>query len=549
MKSEKTIEQYLNLAKSKQEQGQLEEAIEIYHQIIQLFPNNYKSYNYLGKAVLEFGQLEKAIAIFRQGIQLQPNFSWFYDHLGQALVKKNDLPAAIVNYHQAISLEGDVHWFHLHLAQALTKQGDLPQAIVSYQRSISLNPDDPWLYFHLGKVFFEEDNLPQAIINYQQAISLQEDIPWFYLNLGHTLIQQGNLAQAIINYQQAIALKQDDPWLYYPLAQALSQQGNLQAAIDIYRRGIELNPNLSDFYENIYYLQELLDKNNTKNIFTLKNKPVKDKLVLEIESLQKQSELYLGQNKLELALKYYQKIIDLDSDYGRIYYQIGKIYQKLNQIDLAQKYYHQASIYQDLSAESKVILVCFSARHITPQCRFHFLNNCSNLSIKKLFLRDLQDAWYNKGLPGITKNVEQTATYLKTIIDQQNVNKVVFIGASSGAYAAILFGTLLVADEIHAFAAQTKIPNNSEEVQLLQDLDPTYFDLTTVYQSKESSAICHLYFDNQFPPDLEHAHRLKHLSSVKLHGYNAGFGHKIAVWLSHQQLLQPILLNAIKYQV
>jgi len=103
----------------------------------------------------------------------------------------------------------------------------------------------------------------------------------------------------------------------------------------------------------------------------------------------------------------------------------------------------------------------------------------------------------------------------------------------------------LAVDEIHAFGAQTTIPNNSEETKLLQGIESSYFDLATVYQTKSVSSNCHLYFDSKFPPDVEHAQRLKHISSVELHGYEAGVGHKIALWLKHQKLLQSIIINAL----
>ena len=83
---EKTIEQHLDLAQKKQSQGKLDEAIDIYRQIIQLFPLNHQPYNHLGKVLIQQGNLEQAmpsatrsvIAIFQQGIELQPNFPWLY---------------------------------------------------------------------------------------------------------------------------------------------------------------------------------------------------------------------------------------------------------------------------------------------------------------------------------------------------------------------------------------------------------------------------------------------------------------------------------------
>ena len=477
----KNIAQYLHLAQSQQQQGKLNEAITTYRQAILEFPQDYQPYNHLGKALLEQGDLAEAIAIFGQGIKVKPNVSWLYYHLAEALKAQDNLREAVFNYQQAIKLEDDVSWFHFHLGQALSKQENFSQAIASYHKAIDLG----------------------------------------------------------IN----------SPWVYYFLAQAFTQQGDIQSAIASYQQGIEINPNLSSFYENIYFLKRKLAQENSE-INSLNNSKYKDsnqpnEFIFKIKSLQTQAEAYAENEDLELALECYHQIIQLDSDYGKVFYQLGKIYEQLNQIHTAQEYYKKANILENFTLDSNVILVCFSARHISPKCRYHFLDLVANFPGKKLFLRDISDAWYNKGLLGLTQNIEQTSTYLKNIIEQQNVKKVVFLGASSGGYAALLFGYLLEVDEIHAFGAQTKIPNNLEEINLLEDIEPIYFDLAKVYQTKLISPSCHLYFDHKFPPDLEHAQHLKHFASVELHGYPAGIGHKITLWLKHQNLLQSIILNAL----
>ena len=478
---DKTLDLYLSLAQRQQQEGDLAAAITSYRQAIQAFPQNYQPYNYLGKVLVEQGDLEAAIAIFYQGIELEANISWLYYHLAEALKK--------------------------------------------------------------------QDNLTAAVLNYQKAIELEDDIPWFHFHLGQTLSKQENHTQAINSYQTAIKLGLKDPWVHYFLAESLSQQGDFEAAIDNYHKSIAINPNLSLFYEKIYFLKLKLAQGDSEIITNVRagvdNKSQVNEATDKIQSLQTQAKLFVEKQELESALRCYQEIIQMDYNYGKIFYQIGNIYEQINQVNTAAEYYRKASILEDFASDSNVLLVCFSARHINPRCRYHFLDLVASFPGKKLFIRDIQDVWYNKGLPGLTQNVEQTAGHLKNIIEQQNVAKVVFLGASSGGYAALLYGYLLQLNEIHAFGAQTQIPNNQEETKLLENIEPTYFNLATVYQGKPITSNCNLYFDNQFPPDVEHAHRLKNIANVKLHGYRAGVGHKIAMWLKHQKLLRPIILNAL----
>lgn len=472
-----------------------------------------------------------------------------YLHLAQKQQQQGNLASAITTYRQAILEFPQNYQLYNNLGKVLVEQGNFTEAIAFFRQGIQIKPDVSWLYYHLAEALQRQNKLPEAILNYQQAIKLDDDVYWFYFHLGQALSKQQNFTQAIESYHQAIARGMESPWVHSALGQAFAEQGDLQGAISSYEQGIAIDPNLSSFYENIYFLKRRLAQGNSENDqinhqHQERNQP--DQLTLKIQSLQSQAIAHTANNDLEFALACYQEIIQLDSNYGAVFYQIGKIYQELDQIDIAQDYYKKASVLEKFDDDSKVLAVYFSARHITPRCRYHFLDLVAEFPGKKLFIRDIEDAWYNKGLPGITKNIRETSVYLKNIIEQQSVEKIVFFGSSSGGYAALLFGYLLDVDQIHAFCPQTKIPNNPEEIKLLQGVESGYFDLAAIYQTKPISSDCHLYFDSQFLPDVEHAQHLKQFSSVKLHGYQAGIGHPIALWLKHQQLLQPIILKSIQ---
>ena len=73
----------------------------------------------------------------------------------------------------------------------------------------------------------------------------------------------------------------------------------------------------------------------------------------------------------------------------------------------------------------------------------------------KLFLQDNTSRWYLYGIDGISNNVNQTKIYLQNIL--KKYNNITFIGASSGGYAALLFGSLLNVDKVVSFIPQTNL--------------------------------------------------------------------------------------------
>jgi predicted esterase YcpF (UPF0227 family) len=66
---------------------------------------------------------------------------------------------------------------------------------------------------------------------------------------------------------------------------------------------------------------------------------------------------------------------------------------------------------------------------------------------------DMYRKHYHKGINGISIDIDSTVNYLKDQV--QKYKNVIFIGVSSGGYAAILFGSLVKVTKVIAFAPQT----------------------------------------------------------------------------------------------
>jgi predicted esterase len=95
---------------------------------------------------------------------------------------------------------------------------------------------------------------------------------------------------------------------------------------------------------------------------------------------------------------------------------------------------------------NKVLIVSFGGMGlqmggIPP---FEFLNYLSKIYKEQcdlLFYIDIFRSCYHKGIDGISSTIKETVIYLNNKI-QNKYEKVIFMGISAGAYAAILFGSL-----------------------------------------------------------------------------------------------------------
>lgn len=120
-----------------------------------------------GKEFQNQGNFEEAILCYQQVINLDPHSFWGHHLLGCALEKQNQQHEAIAAWLKAISfnLNNDArYWTHYSLSWSLKKQGDIGSAIYHCQQAILIKPDQTDFYNLLAQLYVSLNELePEAI--------------------------------------------------------------------------------------------------------------------------------------------------------------------------------------------------------------------------------------------------------------------------------------------------------------------------------------------------------------------------------------------------
>ena len=215
----------------------------------------------------------------------------------------------------------------------------------------------------------------------------------------------------------------------------------------------------------------------------------------------------------------------------------------------------------DFSEDRNVLLIAFGGLALKlgiPMFEFEKVTNGLK-NINKIYLRDHKRLWFHRGLQNIGNSVESILNYLQDYTSHKSTHKVVVIGNSGGGYAALLFGHLLSADEVHAFSPKTSIHPLTRliqkdlpkiwMIQLLPSLilngQKKYFDLHKVLKSfKNCSTHYHIYFSLDHRSDYFHATRIRDVFNVHLHPYRFGH-HGLVKSLRNNGELREIIDQAI----
>ncbi|MGD0138150.1 MAG: tetratricopeptide repeat protein [Tepidisphaeraceae bacterium] len=246
-----SIQQAFDLALQHDQAGRLQEAEQLYRQILARQPNHAQALHLLGVLAGRAGQKDVAVELIRRAIAFRPDYAEAHYNLGNALKDKGQLDEAIAAFRQAIALNPNLPEAHINVGNAWKDKGQLDEAIAAYRQAIALRPNYAEAHNNLGNALRIKGQLDESIAAYRQAIALRPNYPEAHINLGNAWNYKGQLDEAIAAYRQAIALRPNFAEALSNLGNVLKDNGQADEAVAAFLQAIALNPNLPEPHYNL----------------------------------------------------------------------------------------------------------------------------------------------------------------------------------------------------------------------------------------------------------------------------------------------------------
>ena len=252
--SDETLNQLIALYNK----GQIRTVTQECDRLTQEFPQSFLLWNLLGAANNAQGKLEEAIAAHNKALLIKPDFAEAHNNIGAAFQSQGKFEEASAAYNKALLIKPDYARAHYNLGITLQELGRLEEAVASYRKAIALIPDYAEAHYNLGNTLQELGRSKDAEASHRKAIALKPDYADAHSNLGITLQELGRSKDAEASYRKAIALKPDYAEAHHNLGNTLKELGKLEDAEASYRRAIALKPDYADAHSNLgVTLQEL----------------------------------------------------------------------------------------------------------------------------------------------------------------------------------------------------------------------------------------------------------------------------------------------------
>ncbi len=211
-------EAYLTRGLILRQQNQDDAAFQSFADTIKYDPNNEAAYINMGdlyqlRSKQDPGQLQEAVKAFTQAVKLNPKDSYPHYQLGLIYSGKNEPDQAITEMKQATTLRQDWPEAWFALGKFYEQKGRANEAMdalnnaLKYKASFGAAHDEAATHYELGNVWQTKGSTKDAREEYKTAITVaqshKEDLPEAWYQLGSIYESSGDVAQANDAYTHA----------------------------------------------------------------------------------------------------------------------------------------------------------------------------------------------------------------------------------------------------------------------------------------------------------------------------------------------------------
>ena len=224
----------------------LDEALTIYDEVINRFPNDAVAPSGRANILKEMGRLDEALAAYGGAIERFPNDAIPYSGRANVLKEMGKLDEALAAYDGAIERFSNEVFPYAGRAEVLKEMGKLDEALTAYDGAIERFPNDAVPYSGRAEVLKEMARLDEALAAYESAIKHfpHEAVPRTGCAGVLMLMNRLEEARALLSYSRLVS---KDDWINYHIA-AMSylKSGDIDEAIKRLEYGLQNVPWVRD---------------------------------------------------------------------------------------------------------------------------------------------------------------------------------------------------------------------------------------------------------------------------------------------------------------
>ena len=247
------VSKKLRSAKSAELNGQYVEAKDIYHEILDVYPQNARAKAALKVLVeknpipdltrlVNEGRYKEIEEILLSNIERDHNNPHFWRLLAIAYKEMENHSLALQCYDKAVALNPNDLELIFEIGCHLLKIDDLSNAYKTFRHILSISPESSGAHTNIGEIYYRIRKHDKAAQHWKTAIDIDpsENIALTMLGI-HAADNNGKFEEALDFFEQALKVTPDDVNLYVNIATVYCETGQPQKALEIFESWAQRN--------------------------------------------------------------------------------------------------------------------------------------------------------------------------------------------------------------------------------------------------------------------------------------------------------------------
>jgi predicted O-linked N-acetylglucosamine transferase (SPINDLY family) len=236
------IQELIQRALTAHQRGQLDQAADLYEQVLNLESQNFAALQFFGVLRAQQGRNVEAAKLLESALALQPDNFGALINYSQVLMGAGQVREALAVLDRALAIKPDVFEALYNRGIALAQLQRHAEAVTSFDKALALKPDSPHCLYNRGLAQSSLGWRQDALGSYDRAVALQPGFAPAWHNRGNVLRELGRPGEALESYDKALALTPQDGLLLYSRATALSDAGRFGEAAASFGQALALRP-------------------------------------------------------------------------------------------------------------------------------------------------------------------------------------------------------------------------------------------------------------------------------------------------------------------
>jgi tetratricopeptide (TPR) repeat protein len=241
MNESANIEQVLQQAVQLHGAGKLQQAEQLYRQVLSQDPEQPDALHYLGVIAMQAGHFDAAAELITRTLQQQPQNHFAMANLGNALLQAGNHAAAINRYRAALTIEPSMFDARRNLASALLVQNEASEALREIKQAAETAPQSLEVQVTLGNILQQTGFSDEAIACFNGILKVRPDLAPIHVNLGSSLRQAGRRDEATASFEKAIEIAPDYAEAHCNLGFVYQDFGEKEKAAEAFRKALSID--------------------------------------------------------------------------------------------------------------------------------------------------------------------------------------------------------------------------------------------------------------------------------------------------------------------